>query len=488
MRIEGSSAPEALGDQFQDASTITVQIGETSLSQIAARLGIPAKDLQNANPHIAETDELSAGLELRLPGSSTRAPLSEESPSEVPADSTSLATSKRMESNVDSILAKTALSFAFGPSTLPSDVAASPSGGITQESPVANPLNEGYTTEVKQDLIDKMRSIYRSPSFQALGSADQTSVLRILASNPPLTQDKIAKTIDLLGSLPSLSSTDRQLALDGFKATHADPDYVANLKTLIEDPKFTSLPGAEKTAVLSQTKNYPDAVTVKNIDRMLQKDWFQNETLDDQQRSLKTIARFSHNPDGDRQIINNTLDKFLSPGSNFKLEWKNIGNGIYGQAINTTLTLSTEYIHAGNEKIPENEDTDRLSLNTVAHEVNHLLNHDVPANTFQYFNAEYRAWYVGFQSQHGRPPTNEEAVNQRLRDQISPNTPYGPYTAAVAADPIEGPKLFDFLKKVTGVDVNATNWENVVNNSNPDQWPNLSTSPAPAPVGNNDNH
>jgi len=89
---------------------------------------------------------------------------------------------------------------------------------------------------------------------------------------------------------------------------------------------------------------------------------------------------------------------------------------------------------------------------------------------------------------HGRPPTNQEAVDQRLRDEISPDTFYGPYTAAAAADPTEGQKLFDFLKSVTGINVEAHNWRQVVNNSNPDHWPNLSTSPAPTPVGNNDNH
>jgi hypothetical protein len=487
MRIEGGAVQTGWSDQGQDLGAATVQIGETSLSQVAARLGIPTQTLQNANPQIANPHGLTAGVELHLPSPNGGAPAAANASVDAPAGISALATSKRMESNVDSILAKTALSSAFS-NPASADAATSPVGELPHEAPAVDPLNEGYTPAVKQDLIDKMRGIYQSPQFQALSSPEKNSVLQTLASNPPLTQDKITQTLNLLGSLASLSPGDRQLALDGFRATHADPAYAASLKTLVDDPKFTSLSGAEKTAVLSQAKNYPDATTIGNIDRLLQKDWFQNQTLDDKQCSLKTIARFSHNPDGDRQIINNTLDKFLSPASDFKLQWKNIGDGVYGEAANKVLTLSTEYIHPGNDKIPQNEDNDRLSLNTVAHEVNHLMNHDVPANTFQYFQAEYRAWYVGFQAQHGRPPTNEEAVNQRLRDQISPDTFYGPYTAAAAADPVEGPKLFDFLKSVTGMNVDAHNWRQVVNNSNPDHWPNLSTSPAPAPVGNNDNH
>jgi hypothetical protein len=93
--------------------------------------------------------------------------------------------------------------------------------------------------------------------------------------------------------------------VDGFKAAHADPTYAANLKQVIDDPKFKSLSDPEKTAVLSQAKNYPDARSVKNIDRTLQKDWFAAQDLGDKQRSLKIIARLSHHPpQGDEQIIN----------------------------------------------------------------------------------------------------------------------------------------------------------------------------------------
>jgi hypothetical protein len=488
MRIEGGTATAGWGDQDQEPSTTTVQLGESTLSQVAARLGIPGEDLKNANPQITNANGLTLGLEVRIPALNSAVAGRTDAAQEVPADSSAQSSSKRMESNADSIIAKAALSASWDGSTGATDAAPAGDGGITHESPVADPLHEGYAPEVKEDMIDKMRNVYQSPQFQALSSADKSSVLHALASNPPLTQEKVNQTLNLLGSLPSLSAGDRQIALDGFKAAHADPAYAANLKKLIDDPKFSSLSGPEKTAVLSQVRNYSDAKTVGNIDRMLQKDWFQSQDLPDKQCSLKTIARFSHNPEGDRQIIDNTLDKFLSPASDFKLAWAKLPPGRYGEAADKTLTLSSRIIDDGNEKIPENEDTNRLSLNTVAHEVNHLLNHDVPSDKFDYFNAEYRAWYVGFQAQHGRPPTNEEAVDKRLRDQVSTDTPYGPHTAAVAADPTEGPKLFDFLKRVTGMNVDATNWKDVVNNSHPDRWPNLSTSPAPAPVGNNDNH
>ena len=482
MRIEGGAATAGWGDQSQDLDTTKVQAGETGLAQVAARLGVSAEALQTANPQIANANGLTPGIELRIPSSNGSSAAVANTAEEDPAGGSALAASKRMESNVDSILAKSALAASLDASSAP-DAAAAPGGGIPPKVPVAHP-HEAHTPEVKPD---KMQNLTQSPQFQALSSAEQTSVLQALASNPPLTQEKVNQTVNLLGALPSLSAGDRQIALDGFSAAHANPAYAANMKKLIDDPKFTSLSAADKTSVLSQARNYPDATTVGNIDRLVHKDWFRNEGSDDKQRSLKTIARFSHNPDGNRRIINNTLDKFLSPASDFKLEWKSLDPGTYGEALGKTLTLNSDMIKKGDEKMEETPDTNRLSLNTVAHEVNHLLNHDVPANTFQYVNGEYRAWYVGFQTQHGRPPTNEEAVNQRLRDLVDDSF-YGPYTAAAAADPTEGPKLFHLLKSVTGMNVDATNWKQVIHNYNPDDKPTLSTSPAAAPVGNNDNH
>jgi hypothetical protein len=225
---------------------------------------------------------------------------------------------------------------------------------------------------------------------------------------------------------------------------------------------------------------------------MLQKHWFQNQSLDSQQRSLKTIARFSHNPNGNRQIIDNTLDKLLAPNSPFTLKWEPMENGlntVYGRGGHNTLFLNENVIKADNDKMEENEKTDRLSLNTVAHEINHLLNHDVPEGNFKYVNAEYRAWYVGFQAQYGRVPTNQEAIEKRLQTQLDLEGGYKDTSKAALDNPAEAQKIFDFLKSITGMNVDANNWHDVVYDSNPDKdWPNLSVLPAPEPVGNNDNH
>jgi hypothetical protein len=350
---------------------------------------------------------------------------------------------------------------------------------------------EGYSPAVKKDLTEKLQSLNDNPQFKALSPTEKDTVLKALTSDPKLDDEKKAKTLDLLGSTKDLSAGDRQIALDGLKGAKADPKYAENLKKIIDDPKFKSLSDAEKTAVLSQAKNYPDARTAGNIDRMLHKDWFTSQSLDDKQRSLKTVARFSANPVGDRKLIDNTLDKFLGDKADYKLVWKTYpsGNGTtFGEGADKTLWLNKGIVAADNDKMVENSNTSRLSLNTVAHEVNHLVNDDKVAKTFGYFQAEYRAWFVGFQSQNGRAPTNQEAMEQRLRWQLNPDSFYGKYAGEAMKDPDEAKKFYDFLGNVTGMKVDASNWKDVVNTSKPEDWKSKSTDPAPTPTGNIDNH
>ncbi len=495
MRVGATgSAPGGWSGQEGDVATTAVGSGESTLTQVAARLGIAPDDLQTANPQITNPNALTPGLEIRIPPPTTGDASAGSAAGEAAGGGAGSVASKRMERDLDSAAMRGMLSSAWAGSPIPADSshAYGGVGGIAQEPPVVGPPgSEGYSSAVKQELTDRLRTVYQSPQFQSLNPAEKDTVLKTLASNPPLTQERLAKTLDLLGSLKDLSAGDRKLALDGFRATHADPAYATSLKSLIDDPKFKALTDAQKTAVLSQAKNYPDARTVGNLDRMLHKDWFTAQTFGDQQRSLKTIARFSHNAQGDRAIIDNTLDKFLGEKSDYKLIWKTYppGSGnTYGQGGDKTLYLNQGMIATGNDPIDEKDDNARrLSLNTVAHEVNHNLNNDKVEDNFKYFNAEYRGWYVGFQAEHGRPPTNQEALD-RIRDLFDPDG-YGPTTSAALAKPDEARKIFDFLQAVTGLKVDATNVQHVVFHTDPEKdWKTLSVSPAPVPVGNSDNH
>ncbi len=357
---------------------------------------------------------------------------------------------------------------------------------------VADPKFSNAPTQVKKEWLEKFQNLSKSPELDGLSSEERSIVLHALASNPPPAADKISNTLDVLGSAKNLSPADRKLFVDGLNRSGGDPAYAANLKKLIEDPKFKSLKPAEKTAVLSQTRNYADAGAVANIDRLLQKNWFRAESLDDKQRSLKTIGRLSQYPTGDRQIINNTLDKMLGANSPLKIEWvefptSKTSGTTFGDRDGNTLHLNQKLVPKGNDSLPEDDTTNELVLATPPHEVNHYVNDDKVANTFQYFEAEYRAWYVDFKAEHGRPPTNQEAMEQRIVWQLNPDSVYGKSAAAALKNPKEAEKFYHFLESVTGMKVNAKNWKDVVK-SDPATWADKGQSPAPVPPGNIDNH
>jgi len=353
---------------------------------------------------------------------------------------------------------------------------------------VADPKFTNASTQVKQQWLEKFQNLAKSPELNGLSSEEKSIVLHALASNPPPSADKISSTRDVLASAKDLSPADRKLFVDGLNANGGDPAYAANLKKLIEDPKFKSLKPAEKTAVLSQTKNYADAGAVANIDRLLQKNWFRAQDLGDKQRTLKVIGRLSQYPMGDRQIIDNTLDKLLDPNSHLRIEWASLGT-TFGDRGDNLIRLNNDkkLAPAGNDKLPENESTDELAIATLPHEVNHSVNNDAVAPTFKYFEEEYRAWYVDFKAEHGRPPTNQEAMEQNVAWQLNPDSVYGKSTGPALRNPKEAEQFYHFLESVTGMKVNAKNWKDVVK-SDPATWPDKGQSPAPVPPGNIDNH
>jgi len=364
-----------------------------------------------------------------------------------------------------------------------------PTQAVALTKLVANPKFVKASTQTKKEWLDKFEALTKRPELKNLGPEEKSVVIQALASDPPPSEDKISSTLDVLASAKNLSPVDQKLFVGGLNAAGGDPAYAANLKKLVEDPKFKSLKPAEKTAVLSQTKNYADADAVANFDRLLHKDWFRAESLDNKQRTLKTIGRLSTYPTGDRQIIYNTLDKLLGDKSPIKLEWKKYPDKstFWGEMGDTVLYLNRQKIPKGNDKLPENDETNSLAIETVPHEVNHFVNHDKVASTFHYFESEYRAWYVEFKAEHNRVPTSQEAMDQRISWQLNPKSFYGKYAASALKNPQEAQKFYHFLESMTGMKVDAKNWKTVVK-SDPATWPNKGQAAAPVPSGNVDNH
>ncbi len=357
---------------------------------------------------------------------------------------------------------------------------------------VADPKFTNASTQTKKEWLDKFKALVNSPEVQNLPPDEKNIVIQGLTSNPPPSADKITNLMDVIHSAKDLSPADHKLFMDGLKAAGGDPAYAANLQKLIQDPKFKNLKPAEKTAVLSQTKNYafPDAVA--NIDRLIHKDWFRSEGLGDKQRSLKLIGRLSTYVNGDKQVIGNTLEKLLGDHSPIKLEWKDYPvskkhGTTYGEMGDNVLSLNKNKIPADNNRLHEDEDTTDLAIGTSSHEVNHSVNNDKVADTFAYFEDEYRAWFVAFKAEHGRPPTNQEAMDQRVAWQLNPDSSYGQHAAAAMKHPKEAEKFFHFLSEMTGMKVDAKNWKTAVK-SDPSTWPDKGQATAPVPSGNLDNH
>lgn len=333
------------------------------------------------------------------------------------------------------------------------------------------------------DLLKQIKD----PSFQALTAPQKSAKLEEFA----LTHSAEFK------ALPAADQKNITDALAGRKST--DTALPKALHDLIEDKKFSELSAGDKTAVLSQAKNYPDSRSVSNMERTLQKEWFQDQDGGDKQRSLKLVAHLSQHDSGDRAIIDNTLNRFLSPDSDYELDWKAIpdegGNTTYGYADDETLTLNANKVPADNNRV-SGSDAEAVIENTTAHEVSHLVNGDETNQTFDYLNEEYRAWYVGYMAENGKPPSNEEAAD-RWEYFLNPSGGYADYAHGIQRDwwwdtdgaldkPEEAAKIFDTLSQLTGLKVDASNYQSVLSDTS--KWKTKPSDPAASvPPGDRDN-
>lgn len=329
-------------------------------------------------------------------------------------------------------------------------------------------------------VSNELRTLIQSEDFKGASAEEKTSELaRIAVLNstefaalPASDQDLVRQTLD-----------------------NADPtDYAmpGAMKHLLEDPNFASLSAEEKTSILSQGRNYPDSRSIVNMDRMVDQDWFQDQSTEDKQRSTKLVAHLSQHDGGDREITENTLDRFLSNDADYRLEWKDIpaegGNVTFGYADGDTLTLNSNMVGADNNRVAAGNETSVIE-NTTAHEVSHLVNGDSTNQTFEYLNEEYRAWYVGYEAEHGRPPSNQEAMD-RWEYFLNPDGGYADYAHGVDAGwpfgigdkdgaldkPEEANQIYALLSQLSGVEVTADNYQDIM--ADPSKWTTNPNDPA----------
>lgn len=288
-----------------------------------------------------------------------------------------------------------------------------------------------------------LQKLIQDPSFQALDAASKTAKLNEVA-------------IQQSPEFKALPASDQKLVTDALAARKpGQTDQPANIASLLKNDDFQGLSADEKTAVLSQVKNYPDQRSVENLERLMAKDWFKDFGLEDKQRTLKAIAFLAQNDAGDAEVNKNTLERVLSPDSDYVFRWDasfrgdiNSNGGLYGQADGTNITFNANMVNPGNGPLTETYNSKHVVLHTIAHEVNHNVNGDSVANTYEYLEQEYRAWYTGFKAEFGHPPTNADAM-ERWRNEITGS--YSAYSqAAINGSETEARKFAEEMSLITG--------------------------------------
>ncbi|MBP7451564.1 MAG: hypothetical protein KA914_02085, partial [Ottowia sp.] len=321
-----------------------------------------------------------------------------------------------------------------------------------------SPAFKAANTGLRADLLRGVTLVH-SDAFQALPAADQQRVRDILAARKP-----------------------------------GDTQLAQKLSDLLHSGSFKKLSQDEKTAVLSQARNYPTSAVVGNLGRLLDKGWFQGMSLEDKQRSLKTIAYMTDYSHGDRTILDNTLNKLLDPKLNFSLEWKTQapGVGAYYSAGTGRVTMNSSDVPADNQPV-ESASVWQI-VNAVPHEINHAIDDVHVAPTFAYLEKEYQAYYTGDQAQNGRPMTRKEVADLWRDKLLDTSGIYRKAASGALADPVEAAKIFAYLTQLTGVTVTAANYKTVL--ANPSGWnppydaskgPDIAVPAGVTPRGNTDN-
>lgn len=234
-----------------------------------------------------------------------------------------------------------------------------------------------------------------------------------------------------------------------------------SLDNLINSDTYKSMEPVEKAAVLSAAKNFGDSpAALRNLDRLMDKEWFQDMSLEDKQRTMLAVGSASSDPNGDPKLIEATLNKFLHPDSNYKIAWESLPDGALGRVSSenpNTVVLNKDMFDASNSGLTSDsqvEQAGRLFTETLAHEANHIINNDVKTSNSgsEFLAKELRAWRVGFQADNGRPPTQNEMAT-RISDMLGlgGQEALAPFALEqFVIDPAQREEMMDLIRAYTG--------------------------------------
>lgn len=329
-----------------------------------------------------------------------------------------------------------------------------------------------------QDLLEGLTSEELAWLWDSLTDEQRDRLLKNFLKHDP-SDAEVAAFLDIFDGVsdyplevigrddPVASGYNDALA-EAYALGEADPWLRVALTTLVTSDGFDELDYHQRTALLSQFTNYPDATAIGNLIALVETESFREMGMADAQRAAKTVGFLStYEPEGgDTTVTDNTLELILSGEIPIDFE----ATSGYGSAsTDGVIHINPEYIPDGHDPISDTDtDAHRVLTHTVAHEVNHVLNGDRVDDTFEYFMGEYRAYYAGQTARYGRPPTRAE-VERRLLGLL--NVPWIPedqladgerrraysYLDKALADPVEGPKIAEFVSEAIGREVTVEN-------------------------------
>ena len=377
----------------------------------------------------------------------------------------------------------------------------------------------GFLSELTADKAKAASELIHRPEYSSLSPSDKAIVAqawrasrgdtaaasdfkklladpRFQAASAPLRTD-LLRGVGLQHSdaFKALPASDQQLIRDTLASRGTgDTRLAQSLSALVHDKRFQSLSADEKTAVLSQVHNYPTSKVADNFQRLMGKEWFQSQSLEDKQRSLKTIAFLTDYKGGDRTILDNTLNKLLDAAQPFKMIWEaqNPGVGAHYKPGTNTISMNSTTVPADNQ--PVSSSAVWQIVNAVPHEINHAIDDVHVSATFDYLSKEYQAYYTGNQAQSGRPMTRDEAVSLWRDTLLNTRSIYGVTASAALADATQSQQIFAYLSRLTGVTVTADNYQTILRDRsawNPpydaSKGSDIGVPAGARPVGNTDN-
>ncbi|WP_242111886.1 hypothetical protein [Luteimonas aquatica] len=354
--------------------------------------------------------------------------------------------------------------------------------------------NANGDSAVSADLLQ----LLRDPAFQNMDAAGKNAKLEEFA---------------LLNSpqFDALPLSDQRLITEALANREpGDTDLPGSIRSLIASDGFQKLSPDAQTATLSQVRNYPDSRAISNLERLAALDWFQNMSLGDMQRSLKTIAHMSvYDNGGDRTTLDNTLEKLLDPNQGYSMEWtaQAPGVGAHSNPGTKLVSMNSADVLANNDPITAGTSAEWQAVNALSHEINHAIDDVHVATTYEYLDKEYQAYVTGNEAESGQPMTRQEAA-ATWRGLLDPNGIYayaswgisrdnagnvtGDVTGAME-DPTQAALICAELSRLTGVNVTVANYQQVLSDPgswNPPEQPGQPSGPIPPdarPQGNTDN-